>query len=638
MSIKLLVAGLLILLMAGQGMATVDDYVDRYKLDNSTGTLAIDMNTTSAISGTLINMNTGLDNGTSGWSSSGCVLNNCLAFAGTQYVKFSPNLYVSKTKSFTVSGHFRFSNTDTAQTFYANVNNDNDRFGIRVSAKRAYAGIYNGTGYQNTKSSDSNLTNNTLYYWAYSFNYSTNISYLYINNVSQAGVVSDNSIGGTANETIGSKTDGTGGVTGTIDDVRIYPRDLSNSEINISGNLDPTTPDTWKYWTYQTDESCVPFLNNGSIMELLMLGSQCTLGSYLGGHLEKKVANVSKYGTYSIDMKTSIPLNSSYGIDNAFYVYNSSTTAEIDYEFLTAEPKRIRLTVWKSQGGSVATNYYTSRIINMTTGIVDYSVRCWGSPCVTNSLLPTSISPIIDYNHSARYYNYTFEWTANSVTFYMKNGTSGDNIYLWNFTNVSDIPNDNVWTTLATTYIDDYGTSYERPITDVTAYFTNYSYIYENGIYTRVSNNISNSGLITQNESINWSIDNILNASITPSASSITVNVTTWNTTGDYYKKLNLTGNATITAGDNPRNAKMQIKLNGTNYATVQVNSTGYFRWVYSGGAGESQLEFEFIKVQLNPFTAVEVAAMATAATIALYTIYRRRGRGGRIYGLIPFL
>jgi len=39
-----------------------------------------------------------------------------------------------------------------------------------------------------------------------------------------------------------------------------------------------------------------------------------------------------------------------------------------------------------------------------------------------------------------------------------------------------------------------------------------------------------------------------------------------------------------------------------------------------------------------NPFTAVEVAAMATAAAIALYTIYRRRGRGGRIYGFMPFL
>jgi len=39
-----------------------------------------------------------------------------------------------------------------------------------------------------------------------------------------------------------------------------------------------------------------------------------------------------------------------------------------------------------------------------------------------------------------------------------------------------------------------------------------------------------------------------------------------------------------------------------------------------------------------NPFIAVEVAAMATAATIALYTIYRRRGRGGRIYGFMPFL
>jgi len=97
-------------------------------------------------------------------------------------------------------------------------------------------------------------------------------------------------------------------------------------------------------------------------------------------------------------------------------------------------------------------------------------------------------------------------------------------------------------------------------------------------------------------------------------------------------------GNATIIAGDNPRNAKMQIKLNGTNYATVQANSTRYFRWVYSGGAGESQLEFSVMRGETNyPLVAVEVT-LGTAAAIALYTIYRRRGRGGRIYSFMPFL
>jgi len=157
------------------------------------------------------------------------------------------------------------------------------------------------------------------------------------------------------------------------------------------------------------------------------------------------------------------------------------------------------------------------------------------------------------------------------------------------------------------------------------------------GLYKEVSNTIYSDSAITYNLSPNGY--NTLNISVVPLSDSVIMNITTWNTTGDYYKKFNSSGgNFTITAGGNPRNGKMQIKLNGTNYATVQANSTGYFRWVYSGGAGESQLEFSVMRGETNyPLVAVEVT-LGTAAAIALYTIYRRRGRGGRIYGFMPFL
>ena len=199
-----------------------------------------------------------------------------------------------------------------------------------------------------------------------------------------------------------------------------------------------------------------------------MIGSRCDLEPYKGGHLEQKVTNWSKFGKYSIDMKTSTPLNTSYGIDNAFYVYNGTTT-EIDYEFLTAEPQRIRLTIW------VNSQNRTERIINMTTGNVDWSKRCFGGSCVNTIHEPLYIKPMPNYDHSARYYNYAFEWLSNRLTFYMKN-ENGVTVYLWNFTTSSDIPKDKAWTTLATTYINDYGEVKEKPLTDVTAYYTNYSY------------------------------------------------------------------------------------------------------------------------------------------------------------------
>jgi len=123
---------------------------------------------------------------------------------------------------------------------------------------------------------------------------------------------------------------------------------------------------------------------------------------------------------------------------------------------------------------------------------------------------------------------------------------------------------------------------------------------------------------------------------------SINFTLTTWNTTGDYYKKLNITGNATITAGDNPHNARMQIRLNGSNYAIVNTNSTGYFTYSFTDGAGEHQLEFSVIGTGVGngsiSYPAIAVAGvLGVAASVAIFTIWRRRN-GGRMYGFIPFL
>ena len=87
------------------------------------------------------------------------------------------------------------------------------------------------------------------------------------------------------------------------------------------------------------------------------------------------------------------------------------------------------------------------------------------------------------------------------------------------------------------------------------------------------------------------------NALFTVSSESILVNVTAWNTTGDYYKKWNEssihTGITTHhTIGDFANNQEIQIKKNGVNWNTYISNATGYITFIYSGGY-PSDIQFE---------------------------------------------
>jgi hypothetical protein len=88
------------------------------------------------------------------------------------------------------------------------------------------------------------------------------------------------------------------------------------------------------------------------------------------------------------------------------------------------------------------------------------------------------------------------------------------------------------------------------------------------------------------------------NALFTVSSDSILVNVTAWNTNGDYYyKKWNeSSSNAGVTTqhsiGDFANNQGIQIKKNGINWNTYTSNETGYITFNYTEGY-PSDIQFE---------------------------------------------
>jgi hypothetical protein len=119
---------------------------------------------------------------------------------------------------------------------------------------------------------------------------------------------------------------------------------------------------------------------------------------------------------------------------------------------------------------------------------------------------------------------------------------------------------------------------------------------------TNLSNNITVNGVQNYNRFINLSLDNPVNAIMIPSSDSINVTVTTWKTTGNYYKKWNESSyNHSVTTrhtiGDFPANAIIQIKKNGRNWNIYTSNASGYVNFTYY--EGYSSIQFEAQRVAL---------------------------------------
>jgi len=87
-----------------------------------------------------------------------------------------------------------------------------------------------------------------------------------------------------------------------------------------------------------------------------------------------------------------------------------------------------------------------------------------------------------------------------------------------------------------------------------------------------------------------------LNATFTVSTDSIQVNVSSWNISGNYYKKWsesssNVRVTTQHTIGDFPSNTTIQIKKNGLDLNTYTSNATGYIAFNYSEGYSDIQFE-----------------------------------------------
>jgi parallel beta-helix repeat protein len=115
------------------------------------------------------------------------------------------------------------------------------------------------------------------------------------------------------------------------------------------------------------------------------------------------------------------------------------------------------------------------------------------------------------------------------------------------------------------------------------------------------SNTINADGTTVIQAELNGNTNSTLNAvplDITIATGSIIVNIDTWNTNGNYYKKWTENGsahdiNSNHVIGDLRPNASYSIKVDGNIYNTYTANSAGKINFTYSGGYSVKTFEIE---------------------------------------------
>lgn len=153
---------------------------------------------------------------------------------------------------------------------------------------------------------------------------------------------------------------------------------------------------------------------------------------------------ISKYfthfGTYSTRLKVPDARDKqpSAGAVVGYFTYHEDHTeglSEIDFEWLIADPRIIYVGTWTGEHGKLQR---IGRIINLAEGEIIETiskVNYDGAPLTLMGLqnVPESIPAIKDYDASAQFYTYGFDWETNRLRWWMLHPETADTVVLWDY-------------------------------------------------------------------------------------------------------------------------------------------------------------------------------------------------------------
>lgn len=146
------------------------------------------------------------------------------------------------------------------------------------------------------------------------------------------------------------------------------------------------------------------------------------------------------FGTYSARLKVPqvTEIQPNVGAVVGYFTYHVDSTpglSEIDFEWLLADPTVIYVGTWTGHSGKLKR---IGRIINLAKGIIyrtafreDHEgVRV---PLTGEQNQPETIEAIADFDASAQFYTYGFDWYPDRIRWWMLHPDSGEKIVLWDY-------------------------------------------------------------------------------------------------------------------------------------------------------------------------------------------------------------
>ena len=147
------------------------------------------------------------------------------------------------------------------------------------------------------------------------------------------------------------------------------------------------------------------------------------------------------YGTYSARLRipAAARVQPNVGAVVGYFTYNMEREAglsEIDWEWLIADPQLIYIGTWTGTGDCLQR---VGRTINLATGEIlntlyrsprDGNVN---HPLTGEQCLPDTIPAIGNYDASARFYTYGFDWLPDRLTWWILHPLTQERIVLWDY-------------------------------------------------------------------------------------------------------------------------------------------------------------------------------------------------------------
>jgi hypothetical protein len=148
------------------------------------------------------------------------------------------------------------------------------------------------------------------------------------------------------------------------------------------------------------------------------------------------------FGTYAARLR--IPditkVQPDAGAVVGYFTYNRDPElglSEIDWEWLIADPEIIYIGTWTGPAGNLQR---IGRTINLAKGIIYNTVyKSQAKGNRTHNLTgeqnkPETIQAIENYNASAQFYTYGFDWYPDRLTWWIMHPTTNEKIILWDYT------------------------------------------------------------------------------------------------------------------------------------------------------------------------------------------------------------